>query len=290
MSKGTSFSIGPVLLFVLIALGGTWGIEYHLISQGIRFDTDIVRYTPLPWLFATMWMPTVAALLVSLVVERASPMEVMRSLSMRIGSLGPYLLIVLLAPVIYAAMYGLSWAFGLTAPDLALSTLPAQGYEEITSETILTVMLPLSAAIGPFMHFPFALGEEIGWRGFLLNRLMPLGKRVAYPVVALVWGLWHAPLIWVGFNYPNHPVAGIALMCVMTFAFGLFLNELFLGYRSTILAAFIHAAFNAQGFGIWIWLFPGVNPLLGGGTGLVAVLVWGVTGIVAARIIARQQR
>jgi hypothetical protein len=40
-----------------------------------------------------------------------------------------------------------------------------------------------------------------------------------------------------------------------------------------ILAGWIHGAFNGQAYGAWRVLFPNVNPLLGGLTGLVGIVV-----------------
>ncbi len=271
----------PVLCFIIITLVTTFAVQIMLIRDGIRFDGDVVRHTPLGWLLLTMWIPGLAGIFVTTIVEGVPFKELKTALALRIGSLGPYMLTMLLAPLAFAAMYALSWALGWATPDFTFSALTeiAGGDETVTPESILQMMLPLSIIIGPFMHFIFSLGEEIGWRGYLLPRLMPLGKLPAYTIVGIVWGLWHAPIIWVGFNYPGQPVAGIAMMCAMTSAFGLFLNEMKIHYRSTLLAAFIHSAVNAQGFGIWIWLFPGVNPLLGGGTGLTGLVVWLALGL-----------
>ncbi len=47
-----------------------------------------------------------------------------------------------------------------------------------------------------------------------------------------------------------------------------------LRHRSSILAGWMHGVFNSQAYGIWRILFPTVNPLWGGMTGLVAMLVW----------------
>lgn len=48
----------------------------------------------------------------------------------------------------------------------------------------------------------FALGEEIGWRGYLLPILMKLmNKKRAILLNGILWGLAHAPLIYLGFNY-----------------------------------------------------------------------------------------
>lgn len=291
MTTDTSRKTGtaPILWFIAITFAATFGIELSLISDGIRFDTDVVRYTPTVWLLLTMWTPGIAGLFVVKFVEGASMKELVPALSLRMGSIGPYLLTIIIAPLVFAAMYGLSWGLGLTSPDPTLGSLAdiAGNDTPVTMEALFQQLLPLSILIGPFIHFIFSLGEEIGWRGFLLPRLMVLGKLRAYVILGIIWGLWHAPIIWVGFNYPGHPVAGIATMCVLASAFGLFINEMMLHYRSAFLAAFIHAAVNAQGFGIWMWLFPDVDPLLGGGTGLTAIAVWLVTGGVTMKILSR---
>ena len=285
-------NIPSLLCFLAITFIGTFSVEFWLMSQGIRFDTEIIQYTPIGWLFLTMWMPGLGALFATRFIEKQTFAELKDSLLLRMGSFGPYLLMFLIAPLAFAAMYGLSWAFGLTTPDWAMTALTqATGSDEvITPESVFQLMLPLSIIIGPLIHFLFALGEEIGWRGYLLTRLMVLGKARAYIIVGILWGLWHAPIIWVGFNYPGTPMAGIGMMCVLTSAFGLFINEMTLHYRSTYLATFIHAAVNAQGFGIWMWLFPKTDPIWGGGTGFTAIVVWTLLGLMTMKVTGTLQK
>jgi hypothetical protein len=68
-------------------------------------------------------------------------------------------------------------------------------------------------------------------------------------------------------------------MAAMTTAIGIYINELALRNRSSILAGWIHGAFNGQVYGIWRLLFPTVNPLLGGFTGVLGIAVWLVVGL-----------
>ena len=73
-------------------------------------------------------------------------------------------------------------------------------------------------------------------------------------------GLWHAPAIAGGFNYPGHPVSGIALMCIFTTAIGMVQCTLLIRYRSVILTSFLLGAVNSQARGIWPLLFTSVAP------------------------------
>ena len=291
MSDPTArFRPGPVLAFVLITFAATWGVEGALIAGGLRFDDLVGQSAPALWLMGVMWIPGLAALLVSLFVERATPRGLIRSLSLRLGSVGPYFLAIGLIPAAYAIMYGLTYGAGLSGFDPDMRSLAALSGESIGRDAALGIMLPLSIVLGPLINLPFGLGEELGWRGFLLPRLMPLGKPVAYLVLGLVWGLWHAPLILAGLNYPGQPGQGVLMMCLVCLAFGTFLNEMTLHYRSSILAGFLHGAANAQGYGVWMWMFPGAHPLLGGAMGLTGVLVWTALSCIAITALRRLRR
>ena len=268
------FRPGPVLAFVLITFAATWGVEFALIAGGLRFDDLVGQSAPALWLMGVMWIPGLAALLVTAFMERSSLRGLVPALSLRMGSVGPYFLGIILIPMAYAIIYGLTWSAGLSGFDPNLDSLSTLFGSPIGQDTALQVMLPLSIVLGPLINFAFGMGEELGWRGFLLPRLMPLGKPAAYLVLGLLWGLWHAPLILAGLNYPGQPIEGILMMCLVCLAFGAFLNEMALHYRSSILAGFLHGAANAQGYGIWTWMFPNAHPLLGGAMGLTGVLTW----------------
>ncbi|MDD3311865.1 CPBP family glutamic-type intramembrane protease [Pseudodesulfovibrio sp.] len=271
-----------VAIFLGLTFAATFGLEAVLIAGGLRFDDPVLRTGPTLWLLAEMWIPGLAALVAVKFVEKRSWRELREDLLLRFGSAGPWVLMLPLAPLLFAAMYGLTWLLGLGAPDPTLATLTtATGAQGLTSDDVFKVMLPMSALVGPLVNFGFGLGEELGWRGFLLPRLLHLGKGRAYLLLGVLWGLWHAPLILAGFDYPGHPVAGVAMMCVLCTAFGVFLGEMTLHFRSVLLAGFIHGAVNAQGYGIWPWLFPSVNPVLGGGSGLTGAAVWLAAGLTA---------
>jgi hypothetical protein len=148
--------------------------------------------------------------------------------------------------------------------------------------TFLGIAFVASLFASPWINSLAGFGEEWGWRGFLLPRLLPLGKWKAYLLVGIIWGLWHAPLVVVGFNYPGYPLLGILLMCGFTFSSGIFINELSLKYRSAVLAGWIHGLINCQGYGIWRLLFFNTNPILGGMAGLVGMIGWLALGMWSA--------
>ena len=56
---------------------------------------------------------------------------------------------------------------------------------------------PQFSAPGLLLHnvISFGIGEEVGWRGFLLPRLQsPWNALAATAIVTLIWADWHTPL------------------------------------------------------------------------------------------------
>lgn len=265
-------SIRHALLFIGLTLGITWVVEAVMIVNGFSAER-LLEPGAMLLLVAVMWVPGVCALMVNMLAGRP-----LSALGLRIGSWKPYAVTVFAVPLIFMASYGLTWLLNISEPDWTMKTLlqsmrMAPGAEAPVYHALL-IMLPASALLGPLFNFLAALGEELGWRGLLLPSLMRLGKLRAYLLLGIIWGVWHLPLVLVGFNYPGHPYTGALLMCFGTIAIGAFINEFTLAYRSTLLAAFIHAAINAQAYGVWKYIFPDHNPVLGGDTGLTGIACW----------------
>ena len=140
------------------------------------------------------------------------------------------------------------------------------------------------------MAVPSALilfGEEFGWTGYLLPKLIPLGRWRAALLYGAIWGAWHAPIIVAGYNYPGYPVAGVAMMILFTSAIALLQAGLWLRSGSVLLTSFVHAGINSQARGIWPLVVVGVHPLLGGATGLIGIAVLALAGAAVLRTAPR---
>jgi len=92
----------------------------------------------------------------------------------------------------------------------------------------------------------FTLGEEFGWQGYLLQKLMrKYGLNRGLIVLGVVWGYWHLPIVLMGFSFPNHPVLGaLILMPLSTIFIGIFQVWLYLRSKSIWMPMFAHAAAN----------------------------------------------
>lgn len=99
--------------------------------------------------------------------------------------------------------------------------------------------------VAPFTNWAFFFGEEYGWRVFLQERLISLlGTLKGILAVGIIWGLWHAPVIAMGYNYPGQPVLGVILMTLFTVLIGMIYSITVIKTNSVWSAVWLHLATN----------------------------------------------
>ena len=138
-------------------------------------------------------------------------------------------------------------------PEL-LQQLEAQG---ISYPTYVLVMAFSCITYAPLLNMFVALGEEIGWRGFLYPQLKEkFGRKKGWLLGGAIWGAWHWPLIWlIGYEYGaatgneagylGFPIVGMLLFCVITVGLGILHAYLYEKSESIWVPAIFHGAFNA---------------------------------------------
>lgn len=101
------------------------------------------------------------------------------------------------------------------------------------------------------------LGEELGWRAYLYDKLEELfsgnhKRAVSLSVIigGILWGLWHAQLVVVsglnyGKDYAGYPYVGIILMCISCIFMGAFLQLLRKKTDSVIAPTLAHAVIDS---------------------------------------------
>lgn len=214
-----------IILFNLIAYALAWSYWVPFLMKGM----EGLRAFPGPYGFANgMFAPMAAALIMRLFISR----EGLR------GSLGilrhwKYYIIALLAPAAYAGLLVLA----------VIST--GQGSFTWPGQTPLLLAIPL-LMLKSIMEVPLGLGEEYGWRGYLLPRLLPMGEIKATIVLGLFWCFWHLPMMVLGMNYPgqNAVISSIVFtvfVVLMSFPF----TWLFLASKNSVMVvALLHISLN----------------------------------------------
>ena len=140
------------------------------------------------------------------------------------------------------------------------------------------LMLLQALIAGTTINAMLGFGEELGWRGFLQKELSGLGFWKSSTLTGLIWGLWHAPLILMGRNYPQHPELGVAVMVGWTLLLSPLFSYIRIKGNSVIAASIFHGTLNAVP-GLAIMLLSGGDDLTTGITGLPGFIVLAVANI-----------
>jgi membrane protease YdiL (CAAX protease family) len=155
--------------------------------------------------------------------------------------------------------YGIGWSTGLVGFGMP----PVGGWVAAILALIVLNLVVVS-------------GEEIGWRGYMLTRLIDAG--VPRPALAsgVIWGLWHVPLfLWGGFVQGVPPLLATALLMVMVPSLGYVLARMRLETGSVWPAVALHAAWNVA-------MQAGFQPLAAGASSQLWV---GESGVITVLVV-----
>lgn len=208
-----------------------------------------------------MWCPGISALITRLIFQRNVRGEGWAWAPSRYELAGYAL------PIAYAACaYAAVWIFDFGGVDL--------GRFKTNAFRFVTLGLALNLA--------FALGEELGWRGFLVPKL---AERLSFTGTAIVsgiiWASWHMPLIiFADYNGGTPTLYSIACFAVMVVGISVPLAWLRLRSGSLWPAALLHASHNLfiQGFFDVVTVDTGPTKYLLSEFGAVLALAAAITG------------
>ncbi|MFQ5927680.1 MAG: lysostaphin resistance A-like protein [Terriglobia bacterium] len=245
---------------------------FFIISSGM------LRAAAGLYVLGLMWCPGIAALLTRLLFQR------------NLGGCGwgwgktRYQLLSYALPLGYAGVVYLPvWSLGLGDLNLEItSRVAAQvGFGPLSQGLTVILFLLIAGTLGMVNSCMSALGEEIGWRGFLVPEL---AKVTTFSKTALIsgaiWSIWHYPVILFA-DYRAATPTWYALICFTVMVLGISFPFAWLRLKSGSLwtGMFLHASHNLFIQGVFDQLTrdTGVTKWIigefGAGLALVAVLV-----------------
>jgi uncharacterized protein len=132
------------------------------------------------------------------------------------------------------------------------------------------------ASTGLAISTLFALGEEIGWRGYMLPRLLSFGVVPAMLIVGFLHGVWHLPIMLTTDYYHDtgNPLLVVPLFLVTVTLAGVFFGFIRIWTGSVWAVAIAHAAANTA-WEITTEMTEAKSPLVleyvGGESGLIMI-------------------
>jgi membrane protease YdiL (CAAX protease family) len=240
----------PLLAYFAMTFGLTWGLGacFFLFPAQLTAAFGKVSVTN-PLFILAVYAPGISALVVTGAIDGAAGIRLLlgRFLRWRIG-IQWYLAILVGIPMLSVIAMLLNEALTQTPLGIEhwyqLFLLGPNGRnfaDAARAGGLLSGMLVLS---GSFFADPGPLGEELGWRGFALPRLLDgRSALVAGVILGIIWGVWHLPAFLIGgtpqnsMSFPLFMIGAVGISVLMTWAFK--------GTGGSVLAtALIHWTFN----------------------------------------------
>lgn len=267
-----------LFIFIALALILGWGLFSVIPVKGFTYgDTSSTMV-----LVAAMFSPATASLLTRFITKEGFKNMYLRP-SFK-GHFKEYLLIyfgptflLLLSGAIYFLIFPGSFDKNLTFVNHG---------SNISALNLLAIGILQVAIIGPVINIIPTLGEELGWRGYLLPKLQIFyPDRTALVICGAIWGIWHLPVIVMGHNYgkdyPGYPFTGILAMVIFCIVLGIIEGYAAIKLKSVIPAAMIHSTVNAGAALPIIVSKEGFNTLIGPAiTGLLGGLPFIATAVI----------
>ncbi|MEO7965526.1 MAG: CPBP family glutamic-type intramembrane protease, partial [Gemmatimonadaceae bacterium] len=172
----------------------------------------IIAHGGLPGPYGFLVLPLMYTPTLGCIVARLAGREGFGDVSFRWGGMTGTraALTAWLAPVAVGLIaYGIAWATGLTtfgAPEsgrLASIANPNMRF---------VAMIGFALTVGTVGSCISAFGEELGWRGYMVPRLVQAEVKSPDVISGLVWCFWHVPLIlWGGYAVSAYPLLSACL-------------------------------------------------------------------------------
>ena len=259
-------------LYIAITFGLIWaaGLAFYLLGTNVASFAGAAQL----WASLCMFIPLVA----TLICQKSSKEPLLRNVGVSWKVNRWWFVGWLIFPVI--AMLTLLftyWISGLNNTDIDV-TLPfstVNGPVGVSAFVLLSGMLA-----GATINALFAFGEEVGWRGYLLKQFEGRSFLGTAFVIGIIWGLWHAPLILMGHNYPQHPQWGVLMMVGVCILMSFIIQYFRVKSDSVIVAAIMHGTCNGVAGLTMVFLsLDKYNDLIDGSAGLAGILAMLVVAI-----------
>ncbi len=262
--------------FLIITFGLTLLVILMMGLAGLKVVGDDVASAQLIML-GVMFIPALAAF----VTRKFITKENWSDAGLKWAKFKNYLMVWLTILVIFLVIYIITALLG-NAPDWGMVNFAASIGEQVPESPgiALLIIFLLTLFATPFINSIAGFGEELGWRGFLLPKLMYLGTKRALITHAVIWGFWHVPFVLLlGFGGYANIWLGALYLWVLISLIGIFFGYLRLRSGSTVVVSWAHGVLNAQSYGVWLVIFPSLNKFLFGFSGLVGIVVFGVVAL-----------
>ena len=254
-----------VILFIAVLI--TLTVTQHLFHNGYQ-NTGIAP-------FIIMWTPAITAIIVALATKFP-----FNSFGWKFSS--KWAGVGWMTPVLYATIaYVLIWVFGLgdvPSPTFLERARLTLGMDTENDIVVILLSFFYITVLGLLPNMLLCLGEELGWRGFLVPELSKcIGLKNAGWISGIIWGIWHLPAIVSGEYGLNDIPLWYKIFCftILVISSAIILSILRMISKSIWPAVIFHAVHNGiiQRFYDRLTIDNGMTNLFIGEFGIVLPII-----------------
>lgn len=298
--RGFDLDAKRILLYIGITFLITYVLEITVIAKLVT-SSDVAMAAIGNLLVATvMFIPAIGVLLTRLITK-----EGFKNAWIRPNLKGniKYYLMAWFGPVVLTVI-GAVFYFLIKPNNLSLqfeylaSVYEKSGISMEEGQLMVNMVIQIIVGIflSPIVNVLTCFGEEWGWRGYLLPKMMERFHVLPMLLInGVIWGLWHAPLTVLGHNYGlgyfGYPYLGIFAMCIFCTVVGTIFSYLSWKTKSCIPAVIGHGSLNGFAAVAMYFSKDGGNPFIGPvPTGFIGGIGFIAAAIIYAVIFIREEK
>ncbi|MGN4819534.1 CPBP family glutamic-type intramembrane protease [Bacillus cereus group sp. MYBK139-2] len=261
-----------------------------LIITSIILNVVVIITKSMPLIVVYMFTPAFSSILTRIILK-----EGFKDVSFSLGNLKIWkgIGLALLIPMIICGItYSIAWLSGIAGfqhPEGGMlePIYNLLGLQYVTAPFSFIYLVVLSGIFGSLLNLIPVLGEEMGWRGYMLTRLVDAEFSRPILISGLIWATWHVPIVMAGLYVEGPSVVFSVLgiyFCIVPFSYITAYLRLITG--SVWPSVIIHTTWNAiiqgpfarasTGYQTEIWI---------GESGLITAIIILITAIIMSRIM-----
>jgi len=224
-----------------------WFVYYYFLMTALFLAGAIVvlaQPTLLTTIAPRLLIPSVLGLILLVVLRWRGGKDTFVEAGMAGGRARVWIGLGLAVVAYYGIQAWLNLVFKLGTPVNLAMAFPQLAASNLPPLALILSLAFNTIVVGPLLGLIITFGEEYGWRGFLQGQLVRLGRTRGVLLLGVIWGMWHWPLIWMGYNYPGQPLLGSLFMVGYCIILAYFLAYAVFKSKGVWTAAYLHAMTN----------------------------------------------
>lgn len=222
----------------------TWYYLFFTLLYAVAVILVYIRPDLIQIIMSVMLLPSLFGMILVIVLRLVGGKDTFAGVGMGGGTAKLWFMYGLGIILFVGLQTLLSWLLKMGKPVDLSATFAQVASTGMTPPVLMVILTVQTLILGPFLGLLITFGEEYGWRGYLQPALTKMGRVRGVAILGVIWGIWHWPVIWMGYNFPGHPYLGSLLMVLFSSGLAFLLGYAVLKAKGVWIAAFLHALVN----------------------------------------------